>query len=140
MPVCGSCGEDNPARARFCLACATPILEERVTRETRKVVTVLFADVVGSAELAERLDAELFREVMTRYFEEMRSVLVRHGGRVEKFIGDAVMAAFGVPVLHEDDALRAVRSDVKIREAFDHLNTALLERQEALTCICIDHQ
>ena len=128
MPVCGSCGEDNPARARFCLACATPLQEEPVTRDTRKVVTVLFADVVGSAELAERLDAELFREVMTRYFEEMRSVLVRHGGRVEKFIGDAVMAAFGVPILHEDDALRAVRSAVQMREAVDHLNTELLER------------
>ena len=128
MPVCSSCGEDNPSRARFCLACATPIQDEPVTRDTRKVVTVLFADVVGSTELAERLDPEPFRTVMARYFEEMRSVLVRHGGRVEKFIGDAVMAAFGVPVLHEDDALRAVRSALQMREAVEQLNTELLER------------
>lgn len=128
MPICGSCGEDNPSRARFCLACATPLQEEPVTRDTRKVITILFADVVGSTELAERLDAELFREVMTRYFEEMRAVLVRHGGRVEKFIGDAVMAAFGVPVLHEDDALRAVRSALQMRESVEHLNAELLER------------
>ena len=73
----------------------------------RKTVTVLFADVTGSTELGEQLDPEVLRRVMTRYFETSRTVLERHGATVEKFIGDAVMAVFGVPTVHEDDALRA---------------------------------
>ena len=85
------------------------------TTETRKVVTVLFADVVGSTNVGERTDPEALRRVMTRYFDEMKAVIERHGGVVEKFIGDAVMAVFGVPVAHEDDALRAVRAAAEIR-------------------------
>ena len=80
--------------------------------EVRKTVTILFADVIGSTELGERLDPESLRQVMTRYYDAMRSALERHGGSVEKFIGDAVMAVFGVPMVHEDDALRAIRADV----------------------------
>jgi class 3 adenylate cyclase len=76
--------------------------------EVRKTVTILFADVIGSTELGERLDPESLRQVMTRYYDAMRSALERHGGSVEKFIGDAVMAVFGVPMVHEDDALRAL--------------------------------
>ncbi len=76
----------------------------------RRTVTVLFCDLAGSTALGERLDPEALRAVLSRWYEEMRAPLERHGGTVEKFIGDAVMAVFGVPRLHEDDALRAVRA------------------------------
>ncbi len=90
--------------------------------EVRKTVTALFADVTGSTALGERLDPESLRAVMTRYADEMRAVVERHGGTVEKFIGDAVMAVFGVPTVHEDDALRAVRAASEMREALGELN------------------
>jgi class 3 adenylate cyclase/tetratricopeptide (TPR) repeat protein len=122
---CPRCGEENPDHARFCLSCGTSLTAVNVQREVRKVVTVVFADVSGSTELGERLDPESLRRVMSRYFEEMKSVLERHGGTVEKFIGDAVMAAFGVPVLHEDDALRAVRAAAEMREVLEVLNEEL---------------
>src|ERR671925_1556631 len=92
---------------------------------SRRTVTVLFADVAESTPLGERLDAESVRQVMTRYFEEMGAVLERHGGTVEKFIGDAVMAVFGIPELHEDDALRAVKAATELREALARLNEEL---------------
>jgi class 3 adenylate cyclase len=97
-----------------------------MTREARKTVTVVFADVSGSTELGERLDPEALRRVMGRYFKEMRTVLERHGGTVEKFIGDAVMAVFGIPELHEDDALRAVRAAAEMGETLAVLNEELL--------------
>jgi class 3 adenylate cyclase/tetratricopeptide (TPR) repeat protein len=125
VPACPRCGEDNPDRARFCLSCGGPLAEASGTREIRKTVTVLFTDVAGSTALGERLDPESLRRVMARYFEEMRSVLERHGGSVEKFIGDAVMAVFGVPVLHEDDALRAVRAAAEMRQSLERLNEEL---------------
>jgi class 3 adenylate cyclase/tetratricopeptide (TPR) repeat protein len=84
-------------------------------------VTVLFCDVTGSTELGEKLDPEALRALLARYFERMKVIVERHGGTVEKFIGDAVMAVFGVPVLHEDDALRAVRAAVEMREALPEL-------------------
>ncbi|MFL6034893.1 MAG: adenylate/guanylate cyclase domain-containing protein, partial [Gaiellaceae bacterium] len=83
---------------------------ERIEPLVRKTVTVLFCDVTGSTSLGERIDPETLRRVMLEYFDEMRAAIERHGGTVEKFIGDAVMAVFGVPVVHEDDALRAVRA------------------------------
>jgi class 3 adenylate cyclase/tetratricopeptide (TPR) repeat protein len=95
------------------------------SQELRKTVTVLFADVTGSTALGERLDAETVRVVMSRYFEEMRAVVARHSGTVEKFIGDAVMAVFGIPTLHEDDALRAVRAAMEMRQALGKLNEDL---------------
>ncbi|HKX25426.1 MAG TPA: adenylate/guanylate cyclase domain-containing protein, partial [Actinomycetota bacterium] len=122
---CPRCGEENPDHARFCLSCGTSLTADNVQREVRKVVTVVFADVSGSTALGERLDPESLRRVMSRYFEEMKSVLERHGGTVEKFIGDAVMAVFGVPVLHEDDALRAVRAAAEMREVLEVLNEEL---------------
>ena len=85
--------------------------------EVRKTVTVLFCDVTGSTSLGEQLDPESLRALMSRFFEEMRAVLERHGGTVEKYIGDAVMAVFGIPVVHEDDALRAVRAAAEMRDA-----------------------
>src|SRR5712691_3651792 len=92
---------------------------------SRRTVTVLFADVADSTPLGERLDPESLRQVMSRYFERMSGVLERHGGTVEKFIGDAVMAVFGTPVLHEDDALRAVRAAAEMRERLALLNEEL---------------
>jgi class 3 adenylate cyclase len=90
--------------------------------ESRKTVTVVFADVTGSTALGEQTDPETMRRIMERYFEEMRAVLERHGGTVEKFIGDAVMAVFGIPAVHEDDALRAVRAAAEMRDRLASLN------------------
>src|SRR5438105_8958518 len=92
---------------------------------SRRTVTVLFADVADSTPLGERLDPETLRQVMSRWFDRMSEVLERHGGTVEKFIGDAVMAVFGIPDLHEDDALRAVRAAAELRGALAGLNDEL---------------
>jgi class 3 adenylate cyclase len=132
MAVCSTCGQENPEIARFCLACAAPLAAQTPTgRNVRKTITVVFSDVAGSTALGERLDAESLRAVMGRYFEEMRAALERHGGTVEKFIGDAVMAVFGIPVLHEDDALRAVRAAAEMRDALTPLNDEL-ERERGV--------
>ena len=95
------------------------------SREQRKTVTVLFCDVTGSTALGERLDPESLRRVLARYFETAKMVVEQHGGTVEKFIGDAVMAVFGVPQVHEDDALRAVRAAAQLRDALEPLNDEL---------------
>jgi len=122
MATCTMCGQENPEIARFCLACGAPVADEpSAPRRVRKTVTVVFADVTGSTALGERLDPEQLQKVMARYFDEMRSILERHGGSVEKFIGDAVMAVFGIPTLHEDDALRAVRAATEMRDAMSSL-------------------
>ncbi len=107
------------------MSCGTALAAAAPAREARKVVTVVFADVTGSTGLGERLDPESLRSIMGRWFEAMREVLERHGGTVEKFIGDAVVAVYGVPVLHEDDALRAVRAATDMAVALERLNTAL---------------
>src|SRR5881409_1341968 len=114
--VCRSCGRENAADARFCSACGSPLEGRLGGGETRKVVTVVFADVVGSTALGERLDPESLRGVMWRYFDAMQATLERNGGTVEKFVGDAIVAVFGVPAVHEDDALRAVRAAFEMRE------------------------
>jgi class 3 adenylate cyclase len=132
VPICSRCGTENPAGFRFCGACAAPLSSApSLQRELRKAVSVIFCDVTGSTALGEQLDPESLRRVMSRYFETMRTVLERHGGTVEKFIGDAVMAVFGVPVLHEDDALRAVRAAVEMRAALAALNEEL-ERERGV--------
>jgi class 3 adenylate cyclase len=116
VAICPKCGQDNPDEARFCNACAAPLAAEPAA-EVRKTVTVLFCDLVGSTALGERSDPERLRETMSRYHRELRTILERHGGTVEKFVGDAAMAVFGLPQVHEDDALRAVRAAEEIREA-----------------------
>jgi len=110
VAACPSCGRENAGEARFCSACGTALSAAEPAREQRKVVTVLFCDLVGSTALGESTDPEALRARMRRYFEDLRVILERHGGTVEKFVGDAVMAVFGIPVSHEDDALRAVRA------------------------------
>src|SRR3990170_37273 len=117
MPACPSCGRENADDARFCSACGSALASVEPAREQRKVVTVLFCDLVGSTALGESADPEAVRARMRRYFEDLRAILERHGARVEKFVGDAVMAVFGIPVAHEDDALRAVRAAAEMREA-----------------------
>ncbi|MGI8420847.1 MAG: AAA family ATPase, partial [Gaiellaceae bacterium] len=121
MLVCTQCGHENREGARFCDACGAPTAAPVAVREQRKTVTVLFCDVTGSTALGERLDPETLRALLARYFDRMSAIVGGHGGTVEKFIGDAVMAVFGVPVLHEDDALRAVRAAVEMRDAFPAL-------------------
>ena len=129
MPTCPECHEENPERARFCLACAHPLpAPDEPRRERRKTITAVFCDITGSTELGEQLDAETLRGVMARYYREMRAAIEHHGGTVEKFIGDAVMASFGVPVQREDDALRAVRAALEMRTRLAGLNEELAQR------------
>jgi class 3 adenylate cyclase/tetratricopeptide (TPR) repeat protein len=132
MPVCAACSQRNPDGARFCLSCGTSLGANGPARAaTRKLVTVVFCDIVDSTRLGERLDPESLRDVLERYFDAVRPVVERHGGVVEKFIGDAVMAVFGVPLMHEDDAVRAVRAAWEARAAIATLD-AELERERGL--------
>ncbi len=117
MAECPSCGHENADDARFCSQCATPLTPLEPVRESRKVVTILFCDLVGSTTLGESTDPEALRSRMRRYFDDLRRIIERHGGTVEKFVGDAVMAVFGIPASHEDDALRAVRAAAEMRAA-----------------------
>jgi class 3 adenylate cyclase/tetratricopeptide (TPR) repeat protein len=121
MPTCPSCGRTSDGDFRFCPYCASPLELAAPEREQRKTVTVLFCDVTGSTALGESTDPEALRALLARYFERMAGIVEAHGGTVEKFIGDAVMAVFGVPTLHEDDALRACRAAVDMRDAFSEL-------------------
>ena len=132
MRACPNCGTENPDEARFCMSCAAPLSPPELGREIRKTVTVVFCDVTGSTALGERLDPETLRRVMTRYFDAMKVAVEHHGGTVEKFIGDAVMAVFGIPQVHEDDALRAVRAAIEMRDGLEDLNKEL-ERDRGVT-------
>ncbi|HET6657258.1 MAG TPA: adenylate/guanylate cyclase domain-containing protein [Gaiellaceae bacterium] len=127
MKVCSNCGEENPDRFRLCGFCGTPFAAADAPPEVRKTVTVVFSDLVGSTSLGESMDSESLREILHRYFEAMQSVLESHGGAVEKFIGDAIMAVFGLPRLREDDAVRAVRAAVEMQAALVALNVELQE-------------
>ena len=121
MLICASCGRENPADARFCNDCGAALATTTPEREVRKTVTVVFSDVTGSTALGESTDPEALRALLARYFERMKAIVESHGGTVEKFIGDAVMAVFGVPLAHEDDALRACRAAVEMRDALPEL-------------------
>jgi class 3 adenylate cyclase len=115
MLTCSVCVKENPDGARFCLNCGAALTSDP-PREERKVVSVLFADLVGFTSRAEQLDPEDVRAVLGPYWERLRAELERFGGTVEKFIGDAVMSLFGAPVSHEDDPERAVRAALAIRD------------------------
>ena len=123
MPrLCEECGAPLPGAARYCPECGSVIGgvdSGAVEQQHRKLVTIVFCDMVGSTSLGERSDPEVVRGVMNRYFEAASAVISRHGGSVEKFIGDAVVAIFGVPMAHEDDALRAVRAASELRAALN---------------------
>ena len=123
--ACSSCGAALPQEARFCATCGHPVERPEPAQE-RKLVTVLFADVTGFTGLGEQLDAERLKEVMDAYFATMRDAIEAEGGTVEKYIGDAVMAAFGVPVAHEDDPTRALRAALGMRDKLAALNASLL--------------
>jgi class 3 adenylate cyclase len=123
VPVCPQCGAENPERAKFCLECGAALAEHpSAALEERKVVSVLFCDLVGFTAASEAADPEDVRARIRPYHARLRSEIERYGGTVEKFIGDAVMAVFGAPVAHEDDAERAVRAGLRILEAIEELN------------------
>jgi len=119
--TCPSCGKENPDGFQFCGFCTTPLTlrPSPAVQEERKVVTVLFCDLVGFTSRAEEMDPEDVAKLLAPYQARLREELERHGGTVEKFIGDAVMALFGAPVAHEDDPERAVRAALAIRDFAD---------------------
>ena len=125
MVNCPNCGEENPERFKLCGFCGTPLAAAAPPVEVRKTVTVVFSDRKGSTSLGETLDSETMVTMLNRYFAAMRVPLERHGGTLEKFIGDAIMAVFGLPKVHEDDALRAVRAAAEMRTALAELNEEL---------------
>ena len=124
MIRCPTCGEENSERARFCQACGSPLAKDLGSREERRVVSVLFVDLVGFTSRAEQLDPEDVRAMLSRYHDRARTEIERFGGVVEKFIGDAVMALFGAPVAYGDDAERAVRAALSVRDAIADMEAA----------------
>jgi class 3 adenylate cyclase/predicted ATPase len=121
VPTCTRCGFETTDEFRFCPECGAASADATLAREQRKTVTVLFCDLAGSTALGESVDPERLRALLAAYFERMKGIVERHGGSIEKFIGDAVMAVFGVPSVHEDDALRALRAAVEMRDALPEL-------------------
>ena len=123
MLTCPSCGEENPERAKFCLSCGAPLAAEQAPgRMERKFATALFADLVGSTTLAEREDPEVVQSVVGRTFDRLSAEITRYGGHLEKFMGDAVLAVFGIPRAHEDDPERAVRAAMEMQAVLSELN------------------
>ena len=122
MITCPSCGTENPEGARFCNACGSPLTAAEPRRKERKFATALFADLVGSTTLAEEEDPEVVQSVVGRAFDRMAEEIARYEGLLEKFMGDAVLAVFGVPRAHEDDAERAVRASIEMHAVLSELN------------------
>src|SRR5512134_2629824 len=130
MVKCPACGEENPPKFKLCGYCGAPLAPASAplpAHELRKTVTLIFTDLKDSTALGERLDSEALHEVKERYFGAMSAEITRHGGKIEKYIGDAIMAVFGLPRAHEDDALRAVRAAHGMTQALHRLNLELLE-------------
>ena len=113
--ICPICQTENREGAKFCSECGTPLAAPAPAREERKVVTVLFCDLVGFTQRSESMDPEDVRALLRSYHEHLRGELERFGGTVEKFIGDAVVAVFGAPVAHEDDAERRSALQAELR-------------------------
>ena len=120
---CERCGEANTSGARFCSSCGMSLGAAVPAQEERKLVSVLFIDLVGSTARADKADPEDVRDVLQRYHGEAKTCIEGYGGVVEKFIGDAVMAVFGAPVAHGDDAERAVRAGLRVLERIGELNS-----------------
>src|SRR5512147_2383927 len=121
-PRCAACGAESPADARFCIGCGAALASRSPEKTVaRKVVTIVFADLIGSVSLYERLDAESARRFMERYHRAMTAAVEVHGGKVIQLLGDGVLAAFGVPRVSEDDAIRAVRAAAGMQRAFREL-------------------
>src|ERR671934_647775 len=127
MALCPSCGKELPGEFPFCPFCTAPLAEQPSTTqlEERKVVSVLFCDLVGFTAASEQADPEDVRARIRPYHARLRQEIERYGGTVEKFVGDAVMAVFGAPVAHEDDAERAVRAGLSILEAIEGLELSV---------------
>lgn len=124
MLTCRVCGAENPSGSRFCNACGNPLDRPDAARKERKFASALFADLVGSTTLAEREDPEIVQSVVGRSFDRLAEEIARYEGLVEKFMGDAVLAVFGVPRAHEDDAERAVRAALEMQAVLSELNRA----------------
>src|SRR4051812_19552866 len=131
MPTCMACGQDNPEIARFCLSCGKALGAAAEPTEERRVVSVVFVDLVGFTSRAEQLDPEDVRAILAPYYDRVRAELESFGGIVEKFIGDAVMAVFGAPTSYGDDPERAVRAALAARDAVT--TPALGERDTELS-------
>jgi class 3 adenylate cyclase/tetratricopeptide (TPR) repeat protein len=123
--ICAGCGEENPAEARLCGMCGSPLRSDEAAGEVHREVTIVTSDLKGSTALGERLDPEALREVLNRYFSVMRAVFESHGGTIEKIIGDAIVAVFGLPFRHDDDPLRAVEAAAESQRALATLNDEL---------------
>ena len=123
MQICPSCGGELSDQFSFCGFCGSPLEATVNVKDSRKTVTIVFCDLKGSTSMGELLDSESLRELMSRYFDVMSQILEGHGGTVEKFIGDAIMAVFGLRQVHEDDALRAVRAAADMRAALREFNS-----------------
>jgi len=131
MINCPKCNEENPPKFRLCGYCGAPLVAAAPAlpvREVRRTVTLIFCDLKGSTALGERLDPEAMHEVKERYFTTMAAEITKHGGKIEKYIGDAIMAVFGLPLPHEDDALRAVRAAAGMQAALRGVNEDLSQR------------
>jgi class 3 adenylate cyclase len=122
---CPACGEQNSEVAKRCVACGFPLSGDHQHDEIRRIVTIVTSDLKGSTSLGERLDPESLREVLTRYFDEMRAVIEAHGGTIEKIIGDAIVAVFGLPTRRDDDPIRAVTAAAATQAALAELNESL---------------